>query len=151
MDRLRSLIGEERLRSWHTVAAPARDAFAGRTIWNVNSTAVGGGVTEMLQVLLSYSRGAGIDARWLVIEGDAEFFAVTKRLYNRLHGAPGDSGPLGLDERGVLERRWAANAARLVEVVRPGDMWSSMTPRPPGSSRLLVRWGRPGLALPQWC
>jgi trehalose synthase len=122
MDRLRSVIGEERLWSWHTVAAAARNAFAGRIIWNVNSTAVGGGVAEMLQVLLSYSRGAGIDARWLVIEGDAEFFAVTKRLHNRLHGAPGDSGPLGLDERAVLERRWAANAARLVEVVRPRDI-----------------------------
>jgi len=111
MDRLRSVIGEDRLWAWHAVAAAARDALAGRTVWNVSSTAVGGGVAEMLQVLLSYTRGAGIDARWLVIDGDAEFFAVTKRLQNRLHGAPCDGGPLGVDECAVLERRWAANAA----------------------------------------
>ena len=122
MDRLRSVIGEERLRCWRAVAAAARDTFAGRTVWNVNSTAAGGGVAEMLQVLLSYSRGAGVDARWLVIDADAEFFAITKRLHNRLHGAPGDRGPLGPAERGVLERRWAYNAAGLVEVVRPGDI-----------------------------
>jgi trehalose synthase len=122
MDRLRAVIGEERLRSWRAVAAAVRDALAGRTVWNVNATAVGGGVAEMLQVVLAYARGAGIDTRWLVIEGDAEFFLITKRLHNRLHGAAGDGGPLDAAEHAVLERGWAANAARLVGVVRPGDI-----------------------------
>ena len=49
--------------------------LGGRSVLNVNSTATGGGVAEMLQALLSYARGAGVDARWLVIEGDPEFFA----------------------------------------------------------------------------
>ena len=35
----------------------------GRVIWNVNSTAKGGGVAEMLRPLLGYCRGAGVDAR----------------------------------------------------------------------------------------
>jgi trehalose synthase len=122
MDRLRAVIGEDRLRSWQAVAAAAREAFAGRTVWNLNSTAVGGGVAEMLQVLVAYANGAGIDTRWLVIEGDPGFFAVTKRLHNRLHGIAGDGGPLGTAERAVLERRWAANAAGLAGVVRPGDV-----------------------------
>ena len=52
--------------------ARAGPTFADRTIWNVNSTATGGGVAEMLQSLLAYARGAGVDARWVVIQGDAE-------------------------------------------------------------------------------
>jgi hypothetical protein len=38
----------------------------------------------MLQTLLAYVRGAGIDARWLVIDGDPAFFAITKRIHNGL-------------------------------------------------------------------
>src|SRR5438094_6990080 len=68
----------------------ARKLLAGRVVWNINSTAVGGGVAEMLQSLLAYARGAGIDARWLVLRGDSDFFQVTKRLHNFLHGDRGD-------------------------------------------------------------
>jgi trehalose synthase len=53
----------------------------------------------MLQTLLAYVRGAGVDARWLVIEGDPEFFAITKRIHNGLYGSPGDGGELGQAER----------------------------------------------------
>lgn len=53
----------------------------------------------MLQTLLAYVRGAGIDARWLVIEGDPSFFAITKRIHNGLYGLPGDGGELGAAER----------------------------------------------------
>ena len=50
----------------------------GRVIWNVNSTAKGGGVVEMLRPLLGYCRGAAVDARWAVISGQSDFFAITK-------------------------------------------------------------------------
>lgn len=100
----------------------ARDFFAGRTIWNVNSTAVGGGVAEMLQSLLAYARGAGVDTRWLVIEGEPEFFVLTKRVHHHLHGSVGDGGPLGRAEREVYERVASANAAALAELVKPGDI-----------------------------
>src|SRR6266567_3560058 len=72
-----------------------RRELRSRVVWNVNSTAQGGGVAELLRPLLGYSRGAGVDARWLVISGDREFFEVTKRLHNHLHGVDGDGGPLG--------------------------------------------------------
>ena len=100
----------------------ARDLFAGRTIWSVSSTAVGGGVAEMLQSLLAYTRGAGVDARWLVIEGEPEFFALTKRLHHKLHGSTGDGGPLGAAERRLYERVTDGNAAAVRELVRPGDL-----------------------------
>ena len=47
--------------------ARARDVLAGRVVWNINSTAQGGGVAEMLTSLIAYTRGAGVDARWVVI------------------------------------------------------------------------------------
>ena len=73
----------------------ARELLAGRVVWNVNSTARGGGVAEMLVSLLAYARGAGVDARWVVIPGNEPFFAVTKRIHNNLHSAPGDGGEGG--------------------------------------------------------
>ena len=94
----------------------------GQVVWNVNSTAKGGGVVEMLQPLLGYCRGAGVDARWVVISGEPEFFAITKRLHNRLHGFAGDGGPLGEAEREVYERTLVASAEELVRLVRPRDI-----------------------------
>jgi len=88
----------------------AHELLAGRTLRNVNSTAQGGGVAEMLRSLIGYVRGAGLDARWVVIPGDAEFFAITKRLHNRLHGHAGDGGTLGEAERAVYERHCSVHA-----------------------------------------
>jgi trehalose synthase len=120
--RLEALIGGERMAHFEQTAEAAQAALAGRIVWNVNSTAVGGGVAEMLQTLLAYARGAGVDARWLVIEGAREFFAVTKRIHNGLYGAPGDGGPLGPAERAIYERTLRRNAVELEAVVRPGDI-----------------------------
>src|SRR5213592_3165778 len=92
-DRFRELIGE-RYREVEEGIVRAREVFAGRAVWHVNSTARGGGVVELLQSLLAYARGAGVDARWLVISGGDDFFAVTKRIHNHLHGSPGDGGAL---------------------------------------------------------
>src|SRR5262245_45197720 len=99
IDQLQGLLdSEERARLDHDIAC-ARKFLAGRVVWNINSTAVGGGVAEMLQALLAYTRGAGVDARWVVIRGDKVFFRVTKRLHNFLHGDAGDGGPLGAVEK----------------------------------------------------
>ncbi len=94
----------------------------GRVVWNVNSTASGGGVVELLRPLLGYSRGAGVDARWAVISGSREFFAITKRLHNRLHGFSGDRGELGQRERRVYRQTLDANAAELVPLVHQSDV-----------------------------
>ena len=94
----------------------------GQVIWNVNSTAKGGGVVEMLRPLLGYCRGAGVDARWAVISGQPDFFAITKRIHNRLHGFAGDGGPLGDAEREVYERTLTASADELAKLVHPEDI-----------------------------
>jgi hypothetical protein len=74
-----------------------------RTVWNVNSTAVGGGVAEMLQSMLAFTRGLGIDARWLVIHGSVAFFKLTKRLHHALHGEPGDGNNFG---QALFKQAW---------------------------------------------
>jgi trehalose synthase len=96
--------------------------LAGRVVWNVNSTARGGGVAEMMGPLVACARGAGADARWVVIAGTPGFFSITKRLHNLLHGWPGDGGPLGGAERRVYEEVLAANGDELTAVLRPGDL-----------------------------
>jgi trehalose synthase len=121
-ERFAEVLPPDGLAAFQRSMERARELLGSRTIWNVNSTAVGGGVAEMLRSLIGYVRGAGLDGRWAVIEGDAEFFRITKRLHNRLHGAPGDGGPLGNAERIAYERRCAANAAALVEMLRPDDI-----------------------------
>src|ERR671939_378048 len=120
--RLEPLIGPRRMARYETIAEAAQAATEGRAVLNVNSTATGGGVAEMLQTLLAYARGAGIDARWLVIEGDPEFFAITKRLHNGLYGSPGDGGELGAAERRHYEAVNRRNADELLALVRPGDV-----------------------------
>jgi trehalose synthase len=59
----------------------------------VNSTAVGGGVAEILARLLPLMRELGLVAQWRVMEADLPFFEVTKAFHNALHGAPFTAGP----------------------------------------------------------
>ena len=121
LERFRPALGERYAEVEEGIAA-VQDVLGSRVVWHVNSTAQGGGVAEMLQSLLAYARGAGADVRWLVISGDADFFRITKRIHNNLHGAAGDGGPLGDAERSVYESALAANAAELRELVRPEDV-----------------------------
>ena len=86
IERYRPLLGEPLWSEFSRSMSELASALHRRTVWNVNSTAQGGGVAELLVSLIPYGRGAGIDERWVVIEGSAEFFDVTKRLHNLLHG-----------------------------------------------------------------
>lgn len=62
--------------------------LAGRVIQNVNSTFTGGGVAEILSRMVPLLAQLGVDARWNVIKGDDNFFQVTKKFHNALHGRP---------------------------------------------------------------
>src|SRR4051794_25430020 len=122
LERFEDVIGGERYARLREAAARGREVFDGRRIWNVNSTARGGGVAEMLVSLLAYAHGAGVDARWSVIGGDDPFFAVTKRLHNQLHGSEGDGGPLDEDAARTYERALEPEARALCEAIAPGDL-----------------------------
>jgi trehalose synthase len=60
--------------------------LSGKTILNINSTFVGGGVAEILSRLVPLLNQLGVDVRWQIISGEAQFFKVTKKLHNALHG-----------------------------------------------------------------
>jgi trehalose synthase len=130
-ERFRALVGED-YAAVEQAASTAQRVLEGRVVWHVNSTARGGGVAEMLQSLLAYARGAGVDVRWLTIGGDPDFFRITKRIHNHLHAADGDGGPLGSAERKVYERTLLEAADELVELVRDGDIVYIHDPQPAG-------------------
>jgi trehalose synthase len=130
--RLGEFIAADRLESLLDLGEHLRQALGGAAVVCVNSTASGGGVAEMLQMLLRCVRGVGIDVRWLVIDGDERFYAITKRLHNHLHGFAGDGGPLGEDEQRHYQDVLQANAAQLALAVRPGDIVLVHDPQPAG-------------------
>ena len=62
------------------------DKLRGKTIQNINSTSVGGGVAEILSRIVPLLNDLNVDAKWDVIKGGADFFGVTKKFHNTLHG-----------------------------------------------------------------
>jgi len=137
---LAPVIGPRRLERLLSTAAAFQARAAGRSIWNVNSTAVGGGVAEMLRVLCGYVRDLDIDIRWVTIGGPPDFFALTKRLHNLIHGQP-DPGPLGRAEAERYEATTAAAAAELREHIRPGDIVLLHDPQTAGLAPALIEHG----------
>ncbi len=122
LEMLGAILRPERWERLRATAARGRALLADRIVWNVNATAHGGGVAEMLQGLVAYGRGVGVDTRWLVLDGDPQFFAVTKRIHNALHGSAEDGTGLGPSEHKHYERVLRANLAILQSRVRPGDI-----------------------------
>ena len=121
LERFHNVITADQYRRLMAVVSEAQRDLAGRTIWNVNSTASGGGVAEMLRSLIAYIKGANLDARWLVIPGNPDFFRVTKRIHNHLHGAQGDGGLLDDAARESYDGALRSSAQALAARVRPGD------------------------------
>lgn len=78
----RSMVGEKVVEEILALAEPLR----GARVVHINATAFGGGVAEMLQTLVPLMRDVGLEAEWRVIEGEDEFFNVTKACHNGLQG-----------------------------------------------------------------
>ncbi len=62
--------------------------MGGKRVQNINSTAVGGGVAEILTRMVPLLRELGIDAKWDLVKGGQDFYSVTKKFHNALHGRP---------------------------------------------------------------
>jgi trehalose synthase len=140
VSRLEPVIGASRYAELARAADRGRQILAGRTIWNVNSTGAGGGVAEMLQVLVGYVQDLDIPIGWLVITGDADFFAITKRLHNQIHGSL-SGAPLGAAEASHYAQMLDANAVELVARVRPGDVVLLHDPQTAGLAAPLAQAG----------
>ena len=140
-DRFRQLLPPQQFEEFLGAARDARECLQGRSVWNVNSAASGGGVVELLRSLVGYARGVGIDARWVVIDADPAFFAVTKCLHNHLHGAVCGEGSLDDESRALYERTSAENFRAFRTMLCAGDVVIVHDPQPAGMIPWLVEAG----------
>jgi trehalose synthase len=120
--RFEAVLGADGCRGFLRRLERAAERLRGRRLWHVNSTEEGGGVAEMLHFLLGYLAGAGIDAHWIVLDGNERFFQVTKRIHNLLHGRPGDGDALGDQERAAYEQTLRRAFGDVERLVRPSDV-----------------------------
>ncbi len=82
VEAYRPIVGDRVIDELKEKAAPLK----GARVVHVNSTAYGGGVAEMLYTTVPLMRSLGLEAEWQVIQGDQDFFTVTKFLHNSLQG-----------------------------------------------------------------
>jgi trehalose synthase len=78
----REVVGPDIIEELTILASHVGD----RSIKMVNSTAVGGGVAEMLHRVVPLLNQLGVQVEWAVIKGDEPFFEVTKAFHNALQG-----------------------------------------------------------------
>lgn len=84
LDDYAPVVGAAEIEELRVLARPLR----GRSVQMVNSTAVGGGVAEILNRLVPLAEEMEVKIRWDVMTGGNDFFEVTKAFHNALHGAP---------------------------------------------------------------
>lgn len=141
-ERLRDVIGPEAWERFEAGLQRAQEMLGGHQIWNVNSTSSGGGVAEMLWSWVGLARGIGIGMRWLTIAGSADFFILTKRLHNYLHGELGDGGDLGKAEHSTYEQVSRDNADAILAQIGADDVVFLHDPQTAGLIPHLVGAGR---------
>lgn len=83
LDAYTSILGKAEIDELRALAKPLR----GRSVQMINSTAVGGGVAEILNRLVPLAEDLDLKIRWDVMTGGHDFFEVTKSFHNALHGA----------------------------------------------------------------
>jgi cysteine synthase len=129
------------------------DSFRGRTLWMVNSTATGGGVAEMLPKMVSILRELGIDTRWAVIGTEREeFFELTKRLHNLIHGV--GEPVVSAADRELYEAVSQENAEEFRKLLRPqraskGPSFGAAISASTGSFQRRERRGASSSPIPQ--
>ena len=99
----RDIVGEGLISDIRGLAS----GLKGARVVHINATAFGGGVAEMLQTLVPLMCDLGLLAEWHVIDGEEEFFNVTKAFHNGLQGM---DLPLTDDMKEVWERYNRKNA-----------------------------------------
>jgi trehalose synthase len=98
----------------------------GKSIQNVNSTAVGGGVAEILNRMVPLLKELEVDAKWDVIKGGEKFFAATKKIHNALHGATEEITPE------LWDVFWETNAQNSKDLQCASDIVYVHDPQPIG-------------------
>jgi trehalose synthase len=124
--------GEEAVERLREAAKP----LAGARMLQVNSTAFGGGVAELLHTQVALLRDLGIDTTWAIIEGSDEYFAVTKAVHNALQGAEVDWTSQ------MTSAYWERIVANAAEAPDDYDIYVIHDPQPAALIRVLEEEGR---------
>ena len=74
----KDIVGEEYIHQLFHLAEESKN----KRVLMVNSTKTGGGVAEILYRLIPLINELGIECEWKVIEGDEDFFKITKSIHN---------------------------------------------------------------------
>jgi trehalose synthase len=82
LDDYAAIVGPEVIGQLHRLA----ERLGPRRFVNINSTRTGGGVAEILTRTVPLFNQLGLDTRWETIQGDQEFFEITKGMHNALQG-----------------------------------------------------------------
>ncbi len=82
IDKYENVVGKSAVEELKMLAGYLK----GKVIQHINSTAMGGGVAEILTRIIPLMQELGVNAQWDVIKGEKEFFEVTKSIHNALHG-----------------------------------------------------------------
>src|ERR1700758_941930 len=89
LENYADVVGAGEIEKLRALAKP----LSGRSIEMINSTAVGGGVAEILNRLVPLAEELELKVKWDVMTGGEDFFEVTKAFHNALHGAPYHANP----------------------------------------------------------
>lgn len=68
-----------------------------RSVLNINSTFLGGGVAEILQSYIPLANEFGMNFEWRVLHGTLPFYEISKKIHNGLQGEEMDLSRLNLD------------------------------------------------------
>ena len=120
-DRLNALISSDEWRELERAGKRAAALLKGRAVWCVSANASSGGIAALIGSYAAYARGGGVDVRWEVLDADDDFFALTRRLNDNLHGEL-DSGPYDDADREHYEAALAGTGDSLAERITPGDL-----------------------------
>ncbi|HER42946.1 MAG TPA: glycosyl transferase family 1, partial [Candidatus Eisenbacteria bacterium] len=123
LEQYADIVGWDVIDHLHQLVEPLR----GIRVVHVNSTKKGGGVAEILAKLVPLKRELGIDVSWEVIEGNQDFFSVTKSFHNALQGDRVDVPKRMLK---IYEEVNAANADTLRPVLEKADIVFIHDPQP---------------------
>lgn len=136
LEKYSNIVGREVIEQLKRLAKPLR----GMKVLHVNSTNKGGGVAEILQKLIPLKNELNIHAKWLVIEGDKDFFICTKNFHNALQGKK-----VQIPEKTIqnYERINAKNAEKFEKELNEADFVFIHDPQPaPLLSRFPNRLGK---------
>lgn len=100
-------------------------------IYEINSTATGGGVAELLHAQMPLYQSLGLDVSWLVLPPNENFFNITKNLHNCLQGKCAPPSELEFDE-------YKNHLAMVVkDIPQDGDLYVLHDPQTIGLAPLL--------------